>query len=51
MDLGQVDVLHVICAVVVANLSSCPVHALYLDDLSIVDLGGEGNCERRQWQS
>ena len=37
VDLGQVDVTHVICAVVVADLSSSPVHTLNLDHLSVLD--------------
>ena len=48
VNLGKVDVLHIIGAVVVANLPSCPVYALYLEDFSIFDFGCEGNCERGQ---
>ena len=44
VDLGQVDVLHVICTVVVANLSSCPINALNLNDFSILDFGSERDC-------
>lgn len=48
MDLGQVDVLHVICAVVVANLATSPIHALNFYNLSIFDLLREGHCGRGQ---
>ncbi len=48
VDRGQVDVLHVICAVVVADLATSPVHALNLHNLSIFDLLREGHCRRGQ---
>lgn len=44
VDLRQINVLHVICAVVVANLSSGPVDTLNLDDFSVFDLSREGHC-------
>lgn len=50
VNLREVDVLHVICAVVVANLSSCPIDALHLEDLPVFDFGREGNCRTGQWQ-
>ena len=43
VDLGQIDVLHVVGRVVVANLTSGPVDAFDLDDLSILDLTSEWN--------
>ena len=50
MNLGEVDVLHIIRAVIVANLSSCPVYALHLENFPIFDFGREGNCRRGQLQ-
>ena len=50
VNLGEVDVLHIVRAVVVANLSSCPVYALHLEDFSIFNFGRKGNCSRGQWQ-
>ena len=35
MDLGQIDVLHVIGTVIVLDLPTCPVDAFDLDDLAI----------------
>ena len=43
MDLREVDVLHVVGAVVVADLTACPVDAFDLDDFPIFDLAGEGD--------
>ena len=37
VDFGQVDVTHIICAVIVADLSSSPVYTLNLDHLSVLD--------------
>lgn len=51
VDFGQVDVFHVICTVVVADLSSCPIYTLDLDDFAALDLCGEGNCRRGQWMT
>ena len=51
VNLGQVDVLHVICTVIVANLSSCPINTFNLNDFSILDFGSEWDCGRSQWQS
>jgi hypothetical protein len=33
MDLGEVDILYVVCGVVVAYLAACPVYAFDLDGL------------------
>ena len=44
VDLGQVDILHVICTVVVANLSSSPINAFNFNDFSILDFGSEWDC-------
>ena len=44
MDLSQIDVLHVIGAVVVFDLATSPVDALDLDDLAILDGSAEGDC-------
>jgi hypothetical protein len=41
VDLCQVHVLHIIGAIVVANLSSCPVHALDLNAFAVFDLSSE----------
>lgn len=43
MDLGQVDVPHVVCRIVVADLPARPVDALDLDGLTVRDGAGEGN--------
>ena len=43
VNLGQINILHVISAVVVPNLSSSPVDAFNLDNLSILDRATEGN--------
>jgi hypothetical protein len=43
MHFGQIDVLHIIRAVVVADLSSCPIDAFDPDNLAILDLPTEGN--------
>ena len=50
VNLGEVNVLHIVGAIVVANLPSCPVYALYLEDFSIFNFSCEGDCERSQWQ-
>lgn len=50
VNLGEVDVLHIVRAVIVANLSSCPIDTLHLEDFPIFNFGGEGNCWRGQWQ-
>lgn len=46
VDLGQINVLHVICAVIVANLTTGPIHALDLDNFSVFDLFSEGYCRK-----
>lgn len=33
MDSGKINILHVIGAVIIANLTSSPINALYLDNL------------------
>lgn len=48
VDFGQVDVLHVICAVVVPNLATSPIHAFNLYDFSIFDLLRKWYCRRGQ---
>ena len=45
VNLGQVDVLHVIRAVIVANLATSPIHAFDLDNLTGFDFACEGDCE------
>lgn len=50
MNSGEVDVLHIIRAVIVANLSSCPVYALHLEDFPIFNFGRKRNCRRGQLQ-
>ena len=50
VNLGEVDVLHIVRAVIVTNLPSCPIYALHLEDFPIFDFGGKGNCRRGQWQ-
>ncbi len=51
VNFGEIDVLHVVRAVIVANLSSCPIDTLHLEDLPVFDFGRKRNCRRRgQWQ-
>ena len=50
VDLGEIDVLHIVRAIVVADLPSCPIYALDLEDFSILDFGRKWNCRRGQWQ-
>lgn len=44
VDLGQINVLHIIRAIVVANLSTGPVDAFDLYNLPVLDCAVEGNC-------
>lgn len=44
VDPGQVDITHIVRAIVVANLAAGPVHALDLDRLSILDRSNIGDC-------
>ncbi len=41
VNLGQVDVSHIICAVVVSNLSTRPVYTFDLDNLVVLDRAAE----------
>ena len=42
VDLGQVDIQHIICTVIISNLAASPVHAFDLHDLAILDGSTEG---------
>ena len=42
VDLGKVDILYVVCAVVVLDLTTCPVNTLNLNNLVVLDLSCEG---------
>lgn len=44
MDLGQIDVLYVVCAVVVADLATSPVNAFNLDGFAIFNSASEWDC-------
>lgn len=44
VDLGQVNVLHVVCAVVVADLPTGPVKTFDLDRLAVLNGAGEWDC-------
>ena len=44
MDFGQVDILDVVCAIVVLDLTARPVHAFNLDRFAILDRAGNGDC-------
>ena len=44
MDLSQIDVLHIVRAVVVADLSTGPVDAFDLYNLAVLDCAAEGDC-------
>ena len=48
VDLGQVDILHVICTVVVLDLSARPIQAFDLDGLSVLDCAAERDWDRSQ---
>ena len=48
VDFGKVNVLDVVCAVVVSDLTSRPIYTLDLDHFSIFDLLGERHCEESQ---
>ena len=50
VDFCKIDVLHVVGAVIVANLPSCPIYAFHFEDLPVLNFGGEWNCSRSQWQ-
>lgn len=43
VDPGQVDILHVIGAVVVLDLAACPIEAFNLDHFVILDRSAEGD--------
>jgi len=47
VDLGQVDVFHVVGAVIVADLSASPVYTLDLDDFVVLDCAVSGDCESK----
>ena len=42
VDLGEIDILHVVRAIVVADLSPRPIDTFDLDDLTALDLAGKG---------
>ena len=44
VDLGEVDVFHIVRAVIVSNLSSRPINTLDLDDLTTLNFGSKGYC-------
>lgn len=50
VNLGEVNVLHIVRAVIVANLPPCPIYALHFEDFPIFDFGRKRNCRRDQWQ-
>lgn len=41
---GEIDISHVIGRVIIANLSSRPVHTFDLDSLPILDVANRGDC-------
>ena len=43
VDSCEVNILHIICRVIVANLATSPVHTLDFNDLSILDGAIEGH--------
>lgn len=45
VDLGQIDILHVVRAIVISNLPARPVHAFNLDDLAVLDRSVEGDWD------
>ena len=44
VDLGEIDIFHVVCTIVVADLSSRPIDAFNLDNLAILDLAAKRDC-------
>jgi hypothetical protein len=44
VDLGEVDIAHVISAVVVADLPTCPIYAFDFDDFIVLDGADGGDC-------
>lgn len=44
MNLGKVDILDVVCAVIVADLTTGPVNTFDLDYFAVLDSASEGNC-------
>lgn len=46
VDLRQVDILHIVRAIVVLDLAACPVEALDLDHFVILDRSVEGDYGR-----
>lgn len=44
VNLGQVDVLHVVGTIVVLDLAASPVDAFDLDELAVIDFAVEGDC-------
>lgn len=50
MDLGEIDVQHVVGGVVVADLAACPVEAFDFDGFVVVDFAAEGDYFSRNQQ-
>ena len=48
VNLCEVDVLHIVCAVIIADLSSCPIYTLHLEDFPVFNFRCEGNYRRGQ---
>lgn len=46
--LRQVDILHVVCAIVVLNLATRPIDTFNLDNLPISDFASEGDCKKHK---
>jgi hypothetical protein len=44
VDLREVDIAHVISAVVVADLPTCPIYAFDFDDFIVLDGADGGDC-------
>lgn len=44
MNLGQINIFHIIRTIIVADLPSCPVDTFNLDNLAIFDRATKGNC-------
>ena len=43
VDLREINIAHVVSAVIVANLTACPVYAFNLDDFVVLDGSDRGN--------
>lgn len=43
MDPGQVDILHIIGAIIILDLAACPIETFNFDHLVVLDRSAEGD--------